>query len=894
MKSPSTGFVSIDPIHAGVRGGPSLRQKMALALIAVIVTTAGHRSVGQTGAWQTEAPLPAARYGVAAQFVDGVLYAAGGNAGSDAANRVLYAYDPSTRSWTSRALMPAGRWQGSGAAAMNGKLWVIGGWTFSPPLPNNNLWMYDPSADTWTARASLPTLSGDGACAVISNKLYVTTPNDGWSGVRRMFHVYDPGLNSWTRLADSSTEHANGAAGVINGKFYLVGGRDASDAITGVLEVFDPAANVWTTRAAMPTARAGTCGTVLNGKLHVMGGYSGPTRYATMEVYDPVNNTWRTGTPMPTPRAFVAGAIDNGVIYVVGGHGTGSLATVESFRPGHVLLPMNIPCLAGSFPITIDSDSGLMSGTLTMSFTAQGTLQGQMLMDGVTFSVSGRHVTTKSKGTLLSLTAVNGGNRLKLAGVLQTGGAASFVGTTRGTGAVAPGTGWFTIDVSTAAPLVLDLSLDEVSSTSGRWTGSATVSACGWECVGQITARTVGTPVVSFRCGFLSWRGQGLCVDGEWTMTWVVTGFGTRATGTNTSLASMLCAYAVTPLRAAFDAEGGDGSINVTTCNGCAWSAISDREWLTVETAGGTGNGTVLYTVAANRADGRRTGTITVGDRLFTITQSGCEYSISPRAASFEASGGEGGINVNTGGDCGWSVVSHAGWIFINTGEGIGNGVASYSVDANPGPRRTGTITIGGKTITVTQAAKAGCSASISPASASFGSSGGGGSVTVTTPADCDWTAVSHAGWITVATSGGTGGGSVGYTVAVNSGTEKRTGTITIAKKTFTITQSGSGGAGGGFDGTYWVDVTTVTPGGTTHGSGIFTVSGGRVCGDPGCPSDGALKGTVDSSGRFTGTTKVCPACIPMNMSGTFKTSGNFTLSGSNGGVSQTIVAHKL
>jgi hypothetical protein len=84
-----------------------------------------------------------------------------------------------------------------------------------------------------------------------------------------------------------------------------------------------------------------------------------------------------------------------------------------------------------------------------------------------------------------------------------------------------------------------------------------------------------------------------------------------------------------------------------------------------------------------------------------------------------------------------------------------------------------------------------GCSTSISPSSASYGPAGGSGEVTVTAAASCSWTATSNAAWITVTSGGsGTGDGTVGYSVAPNSGSAARTGTVTIAGNAFTVTQS--------------------------------------------------------------------------------------------------------
>ncbi|MBV9926188.1 MAG: M36 family metallopeptidase [Acidobacteria bacterium] len=90
------------------------------------------------------------------------------------------------------------------------------------------------------------------------------------------------------------------------------------------------------------------------------------------------------------------------------------------------------------------------------------------------------------------------------------------------------------------------------------------------------------------------------------------------------------------------------------------------------------------------------------------------------------------------------------------------------------------------------------CSFSISPTSASVAAAGGTGTVSVTATAGCGWTAVSNASFITV-TSGasGTGSGTVGYSVAANTLTSSRPGTLTIAGQTFTVTQAGTTGGGG-------------------------------------------------------------------------------------------------
>jgi hypothetical protein len=85
------------------------------------------------------------------------------------------------------------------------------------------------------------------------------------------------------------------------------------------------------------------------------------------------------------------------------------------------------------------------------------------------------------------------------------------------------------------------------------------------------------------------------------------------------------------------------------------------------------------------------------------------------------------------------------------------------------------------------------CTYSISPTSKTFFASGGTGSLNVATQSECTWNAVSSVDWITITSgSSGTGNGTVKYTVAANTLTTSRTGTVDIQGQTFTVTQNGA------------------------------------------------------------------------------------------------------
>lgn len=87
------------------------------------------------------------------------------------------------------------------------------------------------------------------------------------------------------------------------------------------------------------------------------------------------------------------------------------------------------------------------------------------------------------------------------------------------------------------------------------------------------------------------------------------------------------------------------------------------------------------------------------------LTQS-CSPAVSPAALSFPEAGGAGSVSVATIASCAWTAKSNVPWIVVNSGaSGSGNKTVAYTVAASPDPvARTGTLTIAGKTHTVTQA----------------------------------------------------------------------------------------------------------------------------------------------------------------------------------------------
>jgi alpha-D-ribose 1-methylphosphonate 5-triphosphate synthase subunit PhnG len=177
------------------------------------------------------------------------------------------------------------------------------------------------------------------------------------------------------------------------------------------------------------------------------------------------------------------------------------------------------------------------------------------------------------------------------------------------------------------------------------------------------------------------------------------------------------CSYSLSPTTSGtISAAGGVGTVTMTAGSGCAWTATTADSWIHI-TAGASGNssGSFSYSVDPN-AGLSRSGTIVAGGQSFAVTQSGgCSYAVSPTGSvPFAAGGGIGSFALTATSGCTWTATTAATWIHVNTLSGGGSATIDYTVDANLGPARMDSISVGGQTYAVSQVAfdlPPGCSA---------------------------------------------------------------------------------------------------------------------------------------------------------------------------------------
>jgi N-acetylneuraminic acid mutarotase len=297
------------------------------------------------GAYGTRATLPERNSEFAITALDGKVYVLGGYPTSPAQTRpTLQIYDTATNTWKLGMPSPVALHHPM-IAGVNGKLYSLGG------QPNTNLTLeYDPVADRWTEKARMPTSRGGGAAAVIGTKIYVVGARpDVAAAADNAFEVYDVATNMWATLPKLPPPGLRNhlAAVAIDGKVYVAGGRYNECCVgapmTNALHMFDPGTNMWTQKANMRRPRGGVAGVAANGCFHVFGGEGSNIGepngvFPDHDVYNPKTDTWTAAPRLPIPfHGVTGGAFVDGVIYMAGG-GTssgGSSGTTmhQVFRP---------------------------------------------------------------------------------------------------------------------------------------------------------------------------------------------------------------------------------------------------------------------------------------------------------------------------------------------------------------------------------------------------------------------------------------------------------------------------------------------------------------------------------------------------------------------------------
>ncbi len=168
-----------------------------------------------------------------------------------------------------------------------------------------------------------------------------------------------------------------------------------------------------------------------------------------------------------------------------------------------------------------------------------------------------------------------------------------------------------TLTATTASSSQINLKWADKSNTE---TGFKVERCEGAPCTSFSQIATVGASVTSY-------SNTGLKASTSYTYQVRSYNAGGDSAYSNAASAKTLCSYAISPASQSFSASAANGSVAVTSPTGCTWTAVSNASWITIVNPGiGQGTGSFTYGVSKNSGT-RRTGTIAVGGRTFTVTQ---------------------------------------------------------------------------------------------------------------------------------------------------------------------------------------------------------------------------------------------------------------------------------
>lgn len=291
---------------------------------------------------------------------------------------------------------------------------------------------------------------------------------------------------------------------------------------------------------------------------------------------------------------------------------------------------------------------------------------------------------------------------------------------------------------------------------------------------------------------------------------------------------------------------GSTNLLEITAPDDCAWTATSRSPWITLAgPTSGSGNGTVLFSVATNLNPVQRLGGITLDRQTVRVVQESSNRPTVVSMTPFQGAGQEGIFTFrftnaegatttdrnlidfaqgnrsvcrfylfpgglagfpNGGGNISLSVPGNTA---VTSGCTISSVASSYVASATEtiftiriAFHEPGTYRIWGQTGSARDVSSStlfplgqwdvpGCTASADVTTFTVPFSGSTGTGQVSADPACRWTAVGNAPWI-LTTSGSLGDGTLQFTAAPNPSAQERTGTIQISNQTLRITQAGS------------------------------------------------------------------------------------------------------
>jgi hypothetical protein len=229
------------------------------------------------------------------------------------------------------------------------------------------------------------------------------------------------------------------------------------------------------------------------------------------------------------------------------------------------------------------------------------------------------------------------------------------------------------------------------------------------------------------------------------------------------------------------------------TSNPCTFNGRAieiDVPWLHfISTYGG---GFQIGVSVALNTGPERTGHITTAIGVITIVQApgNCVTALTPASQAFDANGGSGSFTVTALPGCPWEATPHDNGSYkLPWSHGSGNGEVTFTMPLNRGPDILSWYYIVGGTSRF-EITESGCGGlTVSPLNLRVPAALGDFSVAVTGGSLCAWSDASNDAFIMRPREDRTGPGTVEFRVGLNDTGKIRSGSLSVARQTVTVTQ---------------------------------------------------------------------------------------------------------
>ncbi|MBI3941612.1 MAG: helix-turn-helix domain-containing protein [Chloroflexi bacterium] len=236
----------------------------------------------------TAKPTPVFRAG--AGVIGGRIYVAGGCTQEGKPVPALEVYTPDQSSpqtggqWETRAPIPGGARCGLAAVALEGKLYIFGG--YDGRKYTSEVWVYDPEADRWSPRTPMATPKGDMAAVATESAVYLLGGTDGKTLLDDV-DIYQPAQEGsksspWAKRNNLPDKRSNMGAAMLGGRIFVVGGEGNQNNLPAL--EYDVRSNAWNRLEDPPQIIQGpTSAVALDTKLYVLGNLLGNSRSVLLE-----------------------------------------------------------------------------------------------------------------------------------------------------------------------------------------------------------------------------------------------------------------------------------------------------------------------------------------------------------------------------------------------------------------------------------------------------------------------------------------------------------------------------------------------------------------------------------------------------------------------------------